>query len=62
MEIDERLFKIAYKKLKSSIYYDKTETILRNDLVKFERDQGEGLDSTLADLRKQLIGTEADFK
>lgn len=36
MSIDGRMFKIAYKKLKSSVYYDKTQTILRNELVKYE--------------------------
>ena len=36
MEIDAKLFKIAYKKLKSSLYYDKTQTILRDKLVSFE--------------------------
>ena len=30
MVIDERLIKIAYKKLKSSLYYDKTQSILRD--------------------------------
>ena len=30
MEINAKLFKIAYKKLKSSLYYDKTQTILRD--------------------------------
>ena len=29
MEINAKLFKIAYKKLKSSLYYDKTQTIFR---------------------------------
>lgn len=36
MEIDEYLFQKAYKKLKSSIYYDKTNLILRDKLVRFE--------------------------
>lgn len=36
MVIDERLIKIAYKKLKSSLYYDKTQSILRDKLVDFE--------------------------
>ncbi len=35
MEIIE-LLKIAYKKLKSSVYYDKTQLILRQELVKWE--------------------------
>ena len=36
MEINAKLFKIAYKKLKSSLYYDKTQTILRDKLVNGE--------------------------
>ncbi len=36
MSISKRLFKIAYKKLKSSVYYDKTQAILRNELVNYE--------------------------
>ena len=36
MVIDERLIKIAYKKLKSSLYYDKKQSILRDKLVDLE--------------------------
>lgn len=36
MQINSRLFKIAYKKLKSSVYFDKSQTILRDELVAFE--------------------------
>lgn len=36
MEITAKLFKIAYKKLKSSLYYDKTQSIVRDRLVSFE--------------------------
>lgn len=39
MEINGRLFKIAYKKLKSSLYYDKTQSIVRDQLVNFESEQ-----------------------
>ncbi len=48
MNIDSRLFKIAYKKLKSSVYYDKTQTILRDNLVQYENDIG--------DINKHLEG------
>ena len=34
---DNITFKIAFKKLKSSIYYDKTQLILRNDIVRYEQ-------------------------
>lgn len=36
--MDERIFRIAYKKLKSSVYFDKTQLILRNRIVMFERE------------------------
>lgn len=37
MNIDSELLKKAYKKLKSSIYYDRTQLILRDKLVRFEK-------------------------
>ena len=36
MMIKPELFKMAYKKLKSSLYYDKTQSIARDKLVEFE--------------------------
>lgn len=36
MKIDGELLKKAYKKLKSSIYYDRTQLILRDAIVRFE--------------------------
>lgn len=36
MMIRPELFKMAYKKLKSSLYYDKTQSIARDKLVEFE--------------------------
>lgn len=36
MTIKRELFKMAYKKLKSSLYYDKTQSIARDKLVEFE--------------------------
>lgn len=63
MNMDNRLFKIAYKKLKSSLYYDKTQTILRDNLVQYESDIGD-IDKHLVELaelfsdakkRKKLI-------
>lgn len=48
MEINSDLVKKAYKKLKSSVYYDKTQLVLRNELVKFEREHpGDLLDKYL---------------
>ena len=34
--IDKELFRKAYKKLKSNIYYDKTQPLLKNAIVEFE--------------------------
>lgn len=39
MEVNARLFKIAYKKLKSSLYFDKTQSIVRDKLVSFETEK-----------------------
>lgn len=36
MKIDKEILKKAYKKLKSSIYYDRTQLILRDKIVRFE--------------------------
>lgn len=44
---DKYLFQKAYKKLKSSIYYDKTNLILRDKLVRFENDHKKDLDTYL---------------
>lgn len=49
MEINSKLFKISYKKLKSSLYYDKTQTILRDRLVSFEAEH-ENIDGYLEEL------------
>lgn len=51
MKIESDLFKIAYKKLKSSLYYDKTQIILREKLVEFEAEIG-NIDEYLVDLTK----------
>ena len=59
MQIDERLFKIAYKKLKSNIYYDKSQTILRDRLVRFETDtKKQSIDSFLVDVSKAFEDTK----
>ena len=43
-QIEDRIFKIAFKKLKSSVYYDKTQLILRNDIVRYEQNSKEKID------------------
>lgn len=55
MIINSELFCKAYKKLKSSIYYDKTELILRNKIVEFEaRYSNNELEDALKTLFKQF--------
>ena len=49
----------AFKKLKSNVYFDKTASILRNDIVKFETNNE--LDETLNGLYEALYGEKADF-
>lgn len=42
MEVDVELIKKAFKKLKSSAYYDKTNLSLRRDIVKYEAEKEPG--------------------
>lgn len=51
---DSRLFQKAYKKLKSSIYYDKTNLVLRDKIVRFESKHGKNLDEDLMDLQNKF--------
>lgn len=44
MIIDEKLVEKAYKKLKSSVYYDRTQLILRNRIVEFEAKHKKNID------------------
>lgn len=53
MKIDETTVEKAYKKLKSSIYFDKTQLILRNAIVEFERTHND-IDGYLCSLFKKL--------
>ena len=54
MVIDERLIKIAYKKLKSSLYYDKTQSILRDKLVVVETACGD-IEKYLDEFAKKFL-------
>lgn len=58
MELEDKLFKIAYKKLKSSLYYDKTQTILRDKLVSFEAEH-KNIDNYLEELTDTFLDDEA---
>lgn len=53
MEITSELFKIAYKKLKSSLYYDKSMGITREELVKYEMEGN--IDKKLEILYRRFI-------
>lgn len=57
MEFDAELFKIAYKKLKSSLYYDKTQSIVRDRLVAFEAQIGD-LDVYFDKLSEEFMNVE----
>ena len=46
----EDILEKAYKKLKSSIYYDKTNLILRDRIVEFESSHEQELTDYLRDL------------
>ena len=53
--MDKRTVQIAYKKLKSSIYYDKTQLILRDKLVDYESKE---IDRQLEQLTEKILDTE----
>lgn len=57
LELAERV-KIAYKKLKASIYFDKTQLPLRDQLVTYE---SEGIESQLNTLVEKITGSEGDW-
>lgn len=55
MRITKDLLEKAYKKLKSSVYYDKTQLALRNNIVRFEQKYvGEELDEYLKSIFEML--------
>lgn len=62
MRIDEETVQKAYKKLKSSVYFDKTQLILRDKIVRFEEydilESGETVDDRLKRIYEQLIDAE----
>ena len=47
-----RLIKISYKKLKASVYYDKTQLPLRDQIVLFE---DENFENKLSELTKAIM-------
>ncbi len=59
VEFNSELFKKAYKKLKSSIYYDKTQLILRSKIVEFESTQ-ENIDTYISNLYERFKSSDED--
>lgn len=57
MNINEKTLEKAYKKLKSSVYFDKTQLILRNAVVEFESEQ-ENIDNYLLKMYDKIIDSE----
>ena len=57
LELADRM-KIAYKKLKATIYFDKTQLPLRDQLVTYESG---GIESQLKTLTEKLTGSEDDW-
>ena len=57
MTIDEKYLEKAYKKLKSSVYFDKTQLVLRNAIVEFEYNHSK-IDNDLKELFEQLKSKE----
>ena len=57
LEFSERV-KIAYKKLKASVYFDKTQLPLRDQLVTYEREE---IESQLNTLVEKITGSESDW-
>lgn len=53
MKFDETIVEKAYKKLKSSVYFDKTQLILRNSIVEFEKNH-KNIDEYLRSIFKDL--------
>ena len=57
LKFSERV-KIAYKKLKASVYFDKTQLPLRDQLVTYEREE---IESQLNTLVEKITGSESDW-
>lgn len=63
MELKIELVEQAYKKLKSSVYYDKTALVLRNRIVEMEMQYpGEELDKYLRDTIYEALNDKEKFK
>lgn len=57
MEIDYKIVEQAYKKLKSSVYFDKTQLILRNSIVEYETE--DDIDNRLKMIYESLLDENA---
>jgi hypothetical protein len=59
---DSQLCQKAYKKLKSNMYYDKTQVILKKEIVEFEANKksDKELDDSLIEIWKKLVHSTDD--
>lgn len=59
---DSQLCQKAYKKLKSDVYYDKTQVILKKEIVEFEANKksAKELDDSLIEIWKKLVHSTDD--
>lgn len=62
MDINNELFRKAFKKLKSSVYYDKTALVLRNKLVEYEMSAGDNINSRLDDIFDICTGSDGKYE
>ena len=64
MEYTEELVRKAYKKLKCSIYFDKTQLLLRQQLVEYENGSVNGktrtIDRKLREIHRALVSDDND--
>ena len=62
MAIDIDMICKAYKKLKSSVYYDKTQLVLRNELVRFEMNRSPKQLECVFDEMRTSMSSDGDFE
>lgn len=58
----KKYIRISYKKLKSHVFYDKSDVITRDEIVKFEKNLEDCLEKKLDDIASLLMGEVVDDK
>lgn len=56
------LLQCAYKKLKASVYLDKTQFVLRNKIVAYETEHEHSIDHRMDEIAEKLRGEEEDWR